>query len=132
MFKESSSISMFTKLTVIFSVQFTDCGCFSPYLLLPCLICLVSVMIYMFNLEEFIYETFEDCIGLFNSYYLSFLCQNLYQVIPLLLWQFSKSNWAPFHHELAQHNVWEFVFNFDTCCVSRKFNTYSCHHLCQK
>ena len=31
---------------------------------MTCLICLVSVMIYIFNWEEVIYETFEDCIGL--------------------------------------------------------------------
>ena len=46
-------------------------------LTLPCLICLVSA-ICMFNSEEFIYGRFEDCIGLFNSRFRSFLCQNLY------------------------------------------------------
>ena len=25
-------------------------------------------------------------------------------LIPLLLWQFSKSVWAPFHHKLAQYH----------------------------
>ena len=30
MFKDSSSLPMFTKLTVIFSLQFTNYGCFSP------------------------------------------------------------------------------------------------------
>ena len=50
----------------------------------------------------------------------------------LLLWQFSKSIWAPFHHKLAQHNFREFIYNFDARCVSRKFTTYSCQHLCQK
>ena len=37
------------------------------YLSMTCLICLVSVMICNFNCKEFIYETFEDCIGLCNS-----------------------------------------------------------------
>ena len=39
------------------------------YLFMTCLIYLVSVMIYIFNCEEFIYGTFEDCIGLCNSHY---------------------------------------------------------------
>ena len=52
------------------------------------------------------------------------LFQNLYQDIPLLLWQFSKSVWAPFHHKLAGHIFWEFIFNFDVHCVSCKFATY--------
>ena len=116
----------------IFSLQSTNYGCFSPQLLFLCLICLVSVMICIFNSEEFIYGIFEDYIGLLNSPYRFFLCQNLYQVIPLFLWQFSKSVWALFHHKLAQHNFWEFIFNFDARCVSRKFTTYSCLHLCQK
>ena len=46
-------------------------------LTLPCLICLVSA-ICMFNSEEFIYGRFEDCIGLFNSRFRSFLCQYLH------------------------------------------------------
>ena len=33
----------------------------------PYLICLVRVTMYI-NWEEFIYGTFEDCIGLFNSH----------------------------------------------------------------
>ena len=33
--------------------------------------------------------------------------------MPLLLWQFSKSAWVPFHHKLAQHNFWELIINFD-------------------
>ena len=53
---------------------------------------------------QFNFGTFEDCIVLFNSQDRSFLFQSLYQVIPLLLWQFSKSAWAPFHHKLAQHD----------------------------
>ena len=73
-------------------------------------------MICIFNSEQFIYGTFEDCIGLFNSLYRSFLCQNLYLVKPLLLWQFSNCVWAPFHHKLAQHNFWDFILNFDACC----------------
>ena len=36
---------------------------------MTCLICLASVMICIFNCEEFIYGTFEDCVGLCNSYY---------------------------------------------------------------
>ena len=35
------------------------------------LICLLSVMIYILNCEEFIYGTFEDCIALRNSHYCS-------------------------------------------------------------
>ena len=119
MFKDSSSFSMFTQLTFMFSLQFANYGCFSP-----CLLCLVSFMICMLNSKEFIYGTFEDCIGLFNSHFHSFLCQNLFQVILLLVWQFSKSVWATFHHKLAQHNFWEFIFNFDARRVSRKFTTY--------
>ena len=37
------------------------------YLSMTCLICLVSVMIYISICEEFIYGMFEDCIGLCNS-----------------------------------------------------------------
>ena len=33
---------------------------------------------------------------------------------------------ALFHHKLAQHNFWKFIFNFDARCVSRKFTTNSC------
>ena len=72
----------------------------------------------MFSSEEYIYGTFEDCIGLFNSHYRSFLCQNLYLVVALLQWQFSKCAWATFHHELAQHNFWELIFNFLMLVVS--------------
>ena len=36
------------------------------YLLMACLIYLVSVMVCIFNCEDFIYGTFEDCNGLFN------------------------------------------------------------------
>ena len=50
----------------------------------------------------------------------------------MLLLQFSKSIWAHFHHKLAQHNFWEFIFSFDAHCVSRKFTENSCLHLCQK
>ena len=38
----------------------------------PCFICLVCFMISIFDWEEFIYGTFEDCIGLFNSHYCFF------------------------------------------------------------
>ena len=93
---------------------------------------MVSVMICIFNSKQLIHGAFEDCIDLFNSHHRSFLCQNLYQVIPLLLWKLFKSIWAPFHHKLAQHNFLEFIFNFDARCVSPKFTTYSCFHLCRK
>ena len=33
--------------------------------------------------------------------------QNLFYVTLLLLWQFSKSVWASFHHKLTQHNFLE-------------------------
>ena len=39
--------------------------------LCPCLMCLVSVIICILNCEEFIYGTFEDCMGLCNSHYCS-------------------------------------------------------------
>ena len=120
MFRDSSFLSMFTQLTIIFSLQFNKYCCFSYWLLFPCLICLVSVMMCTFNLEEVIYGTFEDYIGHFSSHQSSFLCQSLYLVIPLLLWQFSKSVWGPINHKLAQHNFWEFIFNFDARYVSRK------------
>ena len=41
------------------------------YLFMIYLICLVSVMICIFNGEKFIYGTFEDCVGLCNSPYCS-------------------------------------------------------------
>ena len=66
-FKDFSSLPMFTQLAFIFSLYFTNYGWFTPYLLFPCLICLVSVMMCIFNWEEFIYGTFVDCIGLWNS-----------------------------------------------------------------
>ena len=37
------------------------------YLFMTCLICLVSVMICIFNWEKFIYGTFEDCIALISE-----------------------------------------------------------------
>ena len=40
--------------------------------------------------------------------------------------------WAPFPHKQAQHDFWEFTFNFDARCASRKFTTYSCLHVCQR
>ena len=98
MFKDSSSFSMFTQLTFMFSLQFVNYGCFSP-----CLICLVSFIICMFNSKKFIYGTFEDCIGLFNSLFHSFLCQNFCQVILLLLWQLSESLRHLFI--INQHNI---------------------------
>ena len=72
MYKDSSSLSMFTHSTFTFSLYFTNYGCLSPYFLFPCLTCLVSFMICIFNSEEFNYGTFEDSIGLFNSLYRSF------------------------------------------------------------
>ena len=45
MFKDSSSLPMFTELTVILSLQFTSYCCFSPQFLFPYLICLVIFMI---------------------------------------------------------------------------------------
>ena len=39
------------------------------YLFMTCLICLVCVMICIFNSEELIYGTFKDCIDLCNSHY---------------------------------------------------------------
>ena len=69
MFKDSSFLSMYTNLTVIFSQSYFS------FVFLP--ICLISFMICTFNWEEFIYGTFEDSIGLFNSHYCSFLFQNL-------------------------------------------------------
>ena len=72
-------------------------------------------MICIFNLEEFIYGTYEGCIDLFSSHCCSFLCQNLYEVIPLLLWQLSESVWAPFHHKLVQDN---FLYLILTLVVS--------------
>ena len=132
MFRDSSSLSMFTPLTFISSLYFTNYSWFSFQLLFTCLICLVSVMICMFNSEKIFYGMFEDCIGIFNSHYHSLLCQNLYQVIPLFLWQFSKTVKLPFHHKLEQHSSQEFIFNIDVRCVSCKFTTYLCLHLCQK
>ena len=41
--------------------------------LFSCLICLVSVMICIFNSQEFIYGKFEDCLGLCNFHYCSLL-----------------------------------------------------------
>ena len=55
------------------------------------------------SLEDFICGKLEDCIDLFNFHYRFFLFQNLYYVIPLLLWQFSKSVWAPFLDKLTQY-----------------------------
>ena len=69
------------------------------YLSMTCLICLVNVMICIFNCEKFIYGTFEDCIGLFNSHYCSF-----YFRILALLWQSSKSVRAPLQKKLAQYH----------------------------
>ena len=69
MFKDSSLLPMFRLLKFIFFPLFTNYGCFSPKRLSPCLICLVSVMICIFNCEEFFYWTLEDCIGLCNSHY---------------------------------------------------------------
>ena len=133
MFKDSSSLPMLTQLTVIFCLQFTNYGSFSPKLLFPCFICLVTVMICIFSGEvEFFYGTFVDCIGLFNSHYRSILFQNLYQAVPLSLWQFPKSVCAPFHHKLTQHNLFQVYIQFDACCVSHDLDTYSCLHLCQK
>ena len=34
-------------------------------------------MMYVFNCEEFIYGTFEDCIGLYNSHYFSSYSESL-------------------------------------------------------
>ena len=56
---QSLSPPMFTQFTFIFSLQFTDYGCFSPQLLFPCLTCLVSVSVCILFWEEFIYVTFE-------------------------------------------------------------------------
>ena len=151
MFKDFSSLSMFTQLTFIFSQYFLyifsnffyNIHIFFIFIVhqLRLLLTLTFVPLpYLFGqchdiyvqFGRIFYVTFEDCIGLFISHYRSFLCQNLYQVIPLLLWQFSKCVRAPFHHKLAQHNFWEFIFNFHARCVSREFTTYSCLHLCQK
>ena len=81
MFKDSSSLSTFTLNIHIFSLVH-QLWLFLWQILFPCLISLVSVMICIFNWEEFIYGMFEDCISLFNSHYRSFLFQNFYQVIP--------------------------------------------------
>ena len=71
MFKNTSLLPMFKQLTFIFSLLFTNYCCFSPNLLFPYGICLVSVIIHIFNCEEFIYGTFEDCIGLCSSHFCS-------------------------------------------------------------
>ena len=38
------------------------------YLFMTCLICLINVMICIFDCEEFVHGTFEDCIGFCNSH----------------------------------------------------------------
>ena len=47
------TLPMLKHLTSIFCLLFTNCGCFSPSIVFPCVICLVSVMICIFNCEEF-------------------------------------------------------------------------------
>ena len=101
-------------------------------ILFPCLISLVNVMICIFNWEEFIYGMFEDCIGLFNSHYRSFLFQNFYQVIPCYYGNSPKVSGHLFIINQHKKFFFEFIFDFDACCVSHKFTTYLCLYLCQK
>ena len=68
---------------------------------MTCLICSVSVTISLFNFEEFIYEMFEDCIGLDNSQY----CSSYFRISMLvLLWQSSESIWTTFNKKLTLYH----------------------------
>ena len=90
-------------------------------------------MICTFNSEDFIYGTFEDYIGLFNSHYRSFfVSEPLLGNTPVTMAILQKCLWTPFHHKLAQYNLWEFIFIFDARCISRKFTTNSYLYLFQK
>ena len=44
----------------------------------------------IFNWEEFIYRTFEDCIGLFNSHYCFFISESLLGNTPITMAIFQK------------------------------------------
>ena len=59
MFKDFSLLPMFKQLNFILSLLFTNNDCFSPSRLLS----LVSVMICLFNYEEFIYSTISPLIS---------------------------------------------------------------------
>ena len=64
--------------------------------------------------------------------------QNLYEVILALLWQYYGNDQVSGHLFIKTSTISltlifrEFIFNFDVCCVSRKFTTYSCLHLSKK
>ena len=86
------------------------------YLFMTCLICLVSVLICILNCEEFIYGTFEDCIGLFNSHYCSSYSRhngNPPKVSGHLFIETSTISLTLIFRES--------IFNFNVRCVSRKF-----------
>ena len=123
---------MFPQLTFIFSLWFTNYGCFLPWLLFPYFTCLVFVMLCVFSWEEFVYRTFEDCIGLFISHYCFFYFRISTKQYPCCYDNFPK---VPVHLFIINYQniiFWQFIFNFDVYCVSRKFITYSCLHICQK
>ena len=57
-FKELSSLPMLTQSTIIFCLWFINYGCFTPSLLFPYHICLVSVMICIFIHFQYMYFQF--------------------------------------------------------------------------
>ena len=94
------------------------------YLFMTCLICLVSVMTCIFNCEEFIYGTFEDCIGLRNSHY----CSSYFRISTRVTMGILHKCLDTFSEKTSTISLTlifkEFIFNFDVCCVSRKFSAW--------
>ena len=99
------------------------------------LICLLSVMICIFNCEEFMYGPFEDCIGLRNSYYCSLISESLLgnARVTMIILQKCLGTFSWKTGTILLTIIFrEFRFNFNVRCVSRKFTTYSCIHLSKK
>ena len=106
------------------------------YLCMNCLICLVSVMICIFNYEEFLCGTFEDCLVFVIFIIAPVVSESLlgntritYCNPPKVFGHlFIKSSTI-----LLTLLLREFIFNFDVCCISCKLHgTYSCLHLSKK
>ena len=61
----------------------------------------------------------------------SFISESLLSNTPVAMTIFPK---VPVHLFIINYQkiiFWQFIFNFDVYCVSRKFITYSCLHICQ-
>ena len=106
---------MFMQLTLIFSLQFTNCSCFSPYLLFPCHTRLVGSL-YVFSMRKILFTERSRITLVFAIHTIAPLTSESLLGNTLVNGSSPKvSRYLP---------LFLYVFGFGICCFSRKYEYY--------